>query len=357
MKKIIKFIFTLFLFFVSSSMCLACNEKKEYNPELLNNFSANGFEITTTSDFQKMDSFNTLKLKSTGDNKVNFGDTYINMHSFAGNSSYEFANKTLKQYSTDIAKVEGVTLTQSIDLTIVEKFSDESTSRVYGEMFIVDESQNVNGNWDFYSIYYFAKLSKSFIYVNVYTSIQDEFYNDNITKLKAIIASIKFTQPELVTYNELAKSYMSSTTARTENVFSHWGFEMTVSTDYRAYVNENYLAGNHLQTLYSLEENWSSRISCSNLASFFGNAVLEDDGAKHFVKFSKNGNLGFYTKCLEEGSTLYRVYHLDLDNKLNVNYIKIYLTCSEELNNLDFETYFEEQIVEWIKNIDIIIKD
>ncbi len=355
MRKFLRVVFTLVLIIMSSSLCLACdkNEDKDYKPELVTSYSNNGFEVMTTSDFQLVQSYEGLNLKSEGDDLVSFGDTYINFQAFTGNSNYDFLTTTLKQYESDIALVEGVTLENVQDVVITEKFSDSSTGKLFMNMYVVDEMQNPNGNWDYYSIYFFAKASSSFIFINVYTSIQDEFFEDNILKLKTIVESVKFTQPRVGVYNETTKSYMSQTIAKTQDVFAHWGFEISVSNDYLAYVNKDYISGNHLQTRYTLEEFWSSRVSCSNLASFLGNAILEDDGVKHFVKFSTKNYLGFYTKSLNnDGSLSYKVYYLDNNNKLSVNYIKFDMDCSDGLDALNFKIYFEEQMINWIQSIE-----
>jgi len=86
-----------------------------------------------------------------------------------------------------------------------------------------------------------------------------------------------------------------------------------------------------------------------------GNAILDDDGAKHIIKFSTNNYLGFYTKnTINETSLSYNIYYLDSNNKLNIYYIMIGVSYSNDLHSLGFGNYFEEQMISWMQNIEIL---
>ena len=91
------------------------------------------------------------------------------------------------------------------------------------------------------------------------------------------------------------------------------------------------------------------------MGSFIGNAILNDDGAKHIIKFSTNNYLGFYTKnIINETSSSYNIYYLDSNNKLNKNYIMISIDYTNNLDNLGFRNYFEEQMISWMQNLEIL---
>lgn len=85
-----------------------------------------------------------------------------------------------------------------------------------------------------------------------------------------------------------------------------------------------------------------------------GEASLNDEGAKHLIKYPANNSLGFYTKEINEENTgdfisyVYNVYFLN-NNNLNKNYLNIYLSCSQELFTAGFVNYFEEQLFLWIE--------
>ena len=161
---------------------IACGDKKdEYTPNLTQTFSANGFEIKTTSDFTLQTTSEGIKLTSEGDNQVAFGDTYFYAQYDTGNEYYDFENITLDQYTSDIAKIENVNLSTPIkNINITEKLTNTFSGNLFMNMYIIDEMRNQNGNWDYYTILCIGKGSNSFVYFNIYTTIQDTYYNDNI---------------------------------------------------------------------------------------------------------------------------------------------------------------------------------
>lgn len=357
MKKFLNLVLILTITLCSAFVLVACDKKgDDYIPNLTKTYIANGFEIKTTSDFTLQTTSEGIKLTSEGDNQVSFGDTYFYAQYDNGNDYYDFENITLDQYTSDIAKIESVNLSSPIkNITITEKLSEIFSGNLAMNMYIIDEMQNPNGNWDYYTILCIGRGSNAFVCFNIYTSIQDKYYNDNIEKFTSIISSTIFSTPSVKSYNDSAKSYISSTIVKTEDFMSCWNFEFAIPNDFIAYENPSYIAGNHLATAYSLEEFWSSSIRCSNLASFMGNAILDDDGAKHIIKFSTNNYLGFYTKdIINETSSSYNIYYLDSNNNLNIYYIMIGVSYSNDLNSLGFGNYFEEQMISWMQNIEIL---
>jgi len=355
MKKILNLVLILTIT-MCSFVLVACGDNGDYTPNLTKTYTANGFEIKTTSDFTLQTTSEGIKLTSEGDNQVSFGDTYIYAQYDNAKDYYSFENITLDQYTSDIAKIENINLSTPIkNITITEKLSNIFSGNLSMNMYIIDEMQNPNGNWDYYTILCIGKGSNAFVYFNINTTIQDVYYNDNIEKFTSIISSTTFSTPSVKSYNDSAKSYISSTIVKTEDVMSYWNFEFAIPNDYVAYENPSYILGNHLATAYSLEEFWSSSIRCSNLASSMGNAILDDDGAKHIIKFSTNNYLGFYTKnTINETSLSYNIYYLDSNNKLNIYYIMIGVSYSNDLHSLGFGNYFEEQMISWMQNIEIL---
>lgn len=358
MKKIFNLILILTITLCSSLLLVACgNKANNYTPELSKTYTANGFEIKTTNDFSLQTTSEGIKLTSEGDNLVSFGNTYIYAQYDTGNDYYDFENISLDQYISDIAKIENVSVTTPVkNVTITEKLSDIFDGNLTMKMYVIDEMQNPNGNWDYYTILCIGKGSNAFVYFNIYTSIQDAYYNDNIKKYTSIISSTIFLTPlDDKSYNDSVKSYISSTMVQTEDFMAHWNFEFLIPNDYIAYENPSYVTGNHLATSYALEEFWSSTIRCSNLASFMGNAILDDDGAKHIIKFSTNNYLGFYTKTItSQNSESYNIYYLDANNNLNIYYIMISVSYSNNLDSLGFGNYFEKQMISWMQNIEIL---
>lgn len=358
MKKLLNLVLILTITLCSAFVLVACDKKgDDYIPNLTKTYTANGFEIKTTSDFTLQTTSEGIKLTSEGDNQVSFGDTYFYAQYDTGNNYYDFANITLDQYTSDIAKIENVNLSTPIkNIAITEKLSEIFSGNLTMNMYVIDEMQNPNGDWDYYTILCIGKGSNAFVYFNINTTIQDAYYNDNIEKFTSIISSTTFSTPSIKSYNDGAKSYISNTIVKTENVMSYWNFEFAIPNDYVAYENPLYTVGNYLATSYALEEFWGSSIRCSNLASFMGNAILEDDGAKHIIKFSTNNHLGFYTKTITDETTeSYNIYYLDSNNRLQINYILIQVSYSNDLKSLGFGNYFEEQMISWIQNIEILL--
>ena len=357
MKKILNLVLILTITLCSPFVFVACGDKGyDYTPNLTKTYTANGFEIKTTSDFTLQTTSEGIKLTSKGDNQVAFGDTYFYAQYDAGNEYYDFDNITLDQYTSDIAKIENVNLSTPIkNVNMTEKLSDIFSVNLTLNMYVVDEMRNPDGNWDYYKILCIGKGSNAFVYFNINTIIQDAYYNDNIEKFTSIISSAILSTPSIKSYNNSAKSYISNTIVKTEDVMSYWNFEFAIPNDYIAYENPSYTSGNCLITSYSLEAFWRSTIQCSNLGSFLGNAIFNDDGAKHIIKFSTNNYLGFYTKnIINETSSSYNIYYLDSNNKLNKNYIMISIDYTNNLDNLGFGNYFEEQMISWMQNLEIL---
>ena len=357
MKKILNLVLILTITLCSPFVLVACGDKgDDYTPNLTKTYTANGFEIKTTSDFTLHTTSEGIRLTSEGDNQVAFGDTCFYVQYDAGNEYYNSANITLDQYISDISKIENVNLSTPIkDINITEKLSNTFSCNLAMNMYIIDEKQNQNGNWDFYTILCIGKGSNAFVYFNINTTIQDAYYNDNIEKFTAIISSTIFSTPSIKSYNEGAKSYISSTIVKTGDVMSYWNFEFAIPNDYIAYENPSYTSGNYLARQYAVGESWNSSIRCSNLESFMGNAILNDNGAKHIIKFSTNNHLGFYTKAITDETTeSYNIYYLDSNNKLNRNYIMISISYTNNLDNLGFRNYFEEQMISWMQNLEIL---
>ena len=358
MKKILNYVLISIVALCSIVTLAACKDKnEEYVPNLTKTYSANGFEIKATNDFALLSTGEGVKLKSEGDSEVCFGDTYIYAQYDMGNQLYDFQNVSLQQYTSDIAKIENVNIGTPVkNITITEKLNEIFHGDLVLNMYVIDNMQNPNGDWDYYTILCVGKGSNAFVQINVNTTIQDEYYDDNIKKLSSIIGSTIFSTPsDEKGYNDSVKSYISSTIVKTQDVMGYWKFNFALPNDYIAYEVPNYITGNHLQTSYALEEHWSSTIRCSNLASFMGNAILEDDGAKHLIKFSTNNYLGFYTKDItNERSVSYNIYYIDSTNKLNVYYISVGVLYSENLNNLGFGSYFEEQMISWMSNVELL---
>lgn len=359
MKKILNIILVFTITFCSVLLLSSCGKKDDpptpYTPNLSKTFTLNGFTIKTTSDFNLQQTTTGIKLKSTGDNEISFGDTYIFAQYDIGNASYDFKTTSLEKYASDIAKIEGKTLSTPVKtITITERLNEIFTGDLKLNMYIVDEMQNPNGNWDMYSILCIGKGSNAFVYFNIYTSIQNKYYNDNITKLFAIVESTEIMTPIQATYTDSVKSNISTTMVRTDDFMSYFNFEFSVPDNYIAYEIPEYPSGNHLAKNNYPDNTWSSSIRCSNLASFMGNAILDDGGVKHLINFSTNNHLGFYTKEVDENSQTYRVYYIDAANKLNIYYIIIGVSYNEELEGLGFGNYFETQMISWMQNVVIL---
>ena len=343
------------LFFCLSVICLAfafggC----AYNPDLSKKFSANGFTIKATQDFELVTTSDGIKLYSDGENQDAFNETTIFGQFDCGNEYYSFENTTLAKYTSDVAKVEKVTLQNPTQkLTIQEKISDQLSIDVLLNMYVVNENQNPNGNYDFYNIYCFGKAQNAFIYFNVYSIILDEYYEDSITRISKIISSVVFTQPtQNKTYDTTLLNKISSTMMSTEDVMEYWNFRFTIPNDYLASINPAGNYYNYLTTNYGLD--WGSSIMCYQLAAFMGDAILDDVGSKHLINFSTNNCLGIYTVTLDsETAVTYKFYYLNADNTLNRNYIQISVG-SQALWDLGFINYFEEQMFSWIQNIEIL---
>lgn len=357
MKKFFSLSFVLVMIMFSCLFLTACDKGEDYTPELTKTFSANGFKVETTSDFTLLQTSEGIKLSSSGDNEVSFSNTTIYGQYEIGNSSYSFENTSLDSYINDVAKVEGLTLGECVKtITITERLSEVFTGDLSMKMYITDSMTNPDGNWDYYSILCIGKGSNAFVRYVVNTSIQDEFYEDNIEKISLVLSSTEFQTPSTdKAYNDSVKSYISSTIVNSGEFMSYYKFKFFVPNDYVVYENPGSLAYNYLNKSDYPDEDWSSSIRCSNLASFIGNAILDDDGAKHLIKFSKENYLGFYTKSLTgEGEYEYNVYYIDSSNKLNIYYIMISVSCSSQLSELGFIDYFEEQMISWMGNVEIL---
>ena len=358
MKKVFNLILIFTMAICSVFILSACGKEEPpvpYTPNLSKTFTLNGFTIKATSDFDLQQTTAGIKLKSSGDSEITFGDTYIFAQYDMGNASYDFKTTSIEKYTSDIAKIEGKTLSTPVKtITITERLNEIFTGDLKLNMYVVDEMLNPNGNWDSYSIFCIGKGSNAFVYYNIYTSFEDKYFDDNITKLTAIIESSEIMTPIEETYNDLVKSNISTTMVRTDDFMSYFNFEFSVPDNYIAYENPAYASGNHLAKNDYPDNTWSSSIRCSNLASFMGNAILDDGGVKHLINFSTNNLLGFYTKEVNENSQTYRVYYIDAENKLNIYYIIIGVSYNEELANLGFENYFESQMISWMQNVMIL---
>lgn len=356
MKKVLNIILICTITICSCLLLVSCGKPKQpYCPELSKTYTRNGFTIQTTADFTIRERNEGMQLISEGDDIVCFGNTYIDMQFDMGNNGYNFNTISLDTYASDVAKIEGITLSAPAKtITITERLNEIFSGNLNLNVYIIDQKLNPNGDWDTYSILCVGKGSNAFVYINIETQIQDKYYDDNITKLTAIIDSIVFQTPTMATYDNSVKSYISTNMVRTGDFMSYFKFEYSIPDNYIAYEIPNYPSGNHLAKNNYPENIWSSSIRCSNLASFMGNTVLDDNNAKHFIKFSTNNYLGFYTKNFEDNSWIYRVYFVNGDNKINVYYTIIGVTYSNDIGDLGFGNYFEEQMISWMQNVIIL---
>lgn len=355
MRKILNLILIISITLCSALVLVGCGKEEPYTPNLTKTFTANGFEIKTTSDFVLSTTNEGLQLTSEGDDEISFNETYIYIQYDLGNEFYDFQTTTLDKYASDIAKIENKVLSSpSASITITEKLNDIFSGNLNMNMYIFDEMQNINGTWDNYTILCVGKGSNAFVLFTIYTSIQDDYYDENIQKLTAIVSSTTFMTPIEKTYDNSVKSNISTTMIRTGDFMSYFNFDFYIPNDYTAYEVPSYASGNHLAKSNYPENIWSSTIKCSNLASFMGNAILNDLGVKHLIKFSTNNLLGFYTKTITENSDLYKIYYLDSNNKLNIYYTIIEVSYSREMSDLGFGNYFEEQLISWMKDVIIL---
>ena len=359
MKRILNFLLILSVVACSALGLIGCNKKDDttpYVPQLTKTHTSNGFKIQTTSDFTLQTTTEGVKLTSEGDNQVSFGDTYLYAQYDMGSEHYSFDEVTLAKYTQDVANIEGLNLpSDSKQIDMIEENLDGFKKTVTLNMYVVDEMKNVDGNYDWYTILCVGKSSNAFVCFKVYTTIQDQYYNDNIDKYSAIIGSTILTTPVAKTYNDSVKSYISSTMVKTEDVMAYWSFEFLIPNDYVAYENPSYIMGNHLHSEYSLEEYWSSSIRCNELASFMGDTILDDDAAQHLIRFSTSNYLGFYTKTVTDQTNVsYNIYYLDSNNKLIRNCIIIDVGYSDDLADLNFGNYFEEQMISWMRGVEIL---
>lgn len=350
-----RFLYLILIFMVAfSSLMLSGCKTGKYEPKLEKDFYANGFAIKTTSDFNLISTTEGIKLNSIGDDKVSFSNATIVGGYDCGSVGYSFSDTSLADYVKDIFKIENLILNTPVRSLTVKQKNGDAVNDFTLQMYVVDEMQNESGNWDFYTILCIGKCDTAFVNFKVTTSIQDDFYDENIEKYAAIIGSLEFTQPDL-THDSSIESYISSTMVMSDNVMGYYKFNFSIPNDFIAYEIPDYVSGNHLATSYALEEFWSATIRCSNLASFMGNAVLDDEGAKHLIKFSTNNYLGFYIKSSSsENSASYKIYYLNGENKLNIYYTKIDVSCSQELNEKGFINYFESQMAVWMKDTQIL---
>jgi len=364
MKKVLNACFLVVMLLFSSIIIVACNNEDniDYSPQLSKSYSANGFTIKTTDDFTLQSTDEGISLISEGDNLISFNNTYIQGQYDIGNTYYNFEEISLEKYISDILKIEKCNLqTPNYVVLIEEKTIDNFTRPFNLSIFVHDKNMNQNGNYDWYNIYCFGKASNSFVYFKIETMIQDKYYDQNITKLFAIIGSIGLTKPIINnSYNNSVTNYISSTMKQSADIMASWNFKFIIPDDYVAYTNPAGNYYNYLATPATLEEtDWDSSIRCDYMAVFMDETILNDNGIKHLINFSKNNYLGFYTKSLSENSdntisTFYNFYYLNDNYSLNENYIKVYVSCSEELNLLGFKNYFEEQLFSWIQNLEIL---
>lgn len=353
-KKVLMFALAA-LFAFSSVFFVACGKKNNdtnYSPKLTKTYSANGFTIETTSDFVLEQSVDGISLKSEGDNEVSFGDTYLFGQYDLGNPYYDFTNTSLDKYIGDISKIEGCQLGTQYDTISIKETSEDNFYRSFDlRVYVVDEGRNPDGNWDWYDIYCFGKSSNAIVFFKVKTMIQDEYYDQNIEKLNLILSSIELRKPTVdKNYDESVVSYISNTTWNPDEVTSKWNLRLTIPTDFEAWVNIGGNYNDYLSTSIALEENWSSTILFKTGASFMGQTIIEGDVAKHLIKFSTNNYLGFYSKV----NNSYYFYYLDGNNVLNRTYIGVGVSCSDQLETLGFYNYFEEQLFNWVQNIEIL---
>ena len=362
MKKILNFILILTIALCSTFALVACdNQEDDYTPVLSKTHAVNGFEIKTTDDFTLQTTSDGIELTSEGDNQVSFGNTYFYGQYDTGNNYYDFENITLDQYTNDIAKIENVTLATPVkNINITEKLSDIFEGKLAMNMYIIDQMQNPDGNWDYYTILCIGKGSNAFVYFSIYTSIQDTYYDDNIEKYTSIISSTKFSTPLInKSYNDSVKSYISSTMVNTGDLWNYYNLKMDVPSDYQKTEYENWYNHNYLNTPY-LKEDWSSAIRMETLATFMEEAVLEDFGPKHLINFSTSDLLGFYTKTVnsevsaDRHGYCYNIYYLNSENKLSRYYFQVSTGWNEELEALGFGNYFEEQMISWMQTVEFL---
>ena len=353
MYKKLFIVFSLICICCFSLILTACKENK-YSINLSKSYSANGFEIQTTKDFSMADSISSgIILTSNGDLEINFDESTITCQYDCGNQYYNISNLSLEQYIEDIKTIENLDLASSTTTQINETLGN-TTKGIELKVYVVDENSNPTGNWDYYHIYYFGKAQNSFLYFKISTSIQDEYYQQNIEKYNAITSSITFTQPDFISdYDSSIEAYINKTTWSTGEIFSNFGFTLTVPTNYEGSENIGGNLNNYITTSYD-NNGWESGIYAKTLSTFMGGASLNDEGAKHLLKYPANNSLGFYTKEINEENTgdfisyVYNVYFLN-NNNLNKNYLNIYLSCSQELFTAGFVNYFEEQLFLWIE--------
>ena len=343
----------LFCICFSSVFLVACNGDR-YAPELSKSYTGSGFEIKTTEDFvlSETKSFS-ITLSSDGDNEINFNTSTITCQYDCGNSYYDISNIDLDQYIEDIKIIENIELNDPATIKIKENTGD-TIENIDMKMFVVDENSNPTGNWDYYNIYYFGKAQNSFLYFKVFASIQDEYYQRNIEKYNTIISSITFTQPTFdTTYNSDITSYIDETVWSTGDIFENYGFTLDVPTNYEGSENIGGTLNEYVTTVIG-NDGWGSGIYAKKLSSFMEGTILDDNGAKHLIKYPANNSLGFYTKEIDKENTsdlasyVYNIYFFN-NNILNTNYLNIYVSCSQDLFKEGFINYFEQQLFLWIK--------
>jgi hypothetical protein len=374
MKKFTNIVCIALLVVCASVTFVACGKK--YTPNLMQSYSANGFEVKTTADFKLEEEAEGLKLSSKGDGTVNFAEATITMQYDCGNDYYDFENTTLEQYMADIATIEGLTLKNPSSLNIKEKLAD-STQKVKMTMYVVSLDS-------FYKILICGKAQSSFVYIEISTKIQSKYYSDNIKKYKAIVESVVFTQPETdeVTIDESVESLI------TNPVYTYLAYHklsICSSNDYSNLQVDSDESNYHLETIADFEETgWSSTVYCYETQTSNECTTLDNFGAIHLISFSGD-MLAFYTKTTSVTETQtqvealeteeadeeepvpteatktynaqYNFYFINADGELHTSYATFSVSCSEELAAKGFLEYFESQAFSWLQSTSITEDD
>lgn len=351
---------TTFVLIISSLFVLSgCNGGNGYEPELTKTFTAGGFRIQTTSDFVKQNTDEGLRLFSAEDDKITTDDTYIYAQYDMGNEFYDFENTSLEKYTSDIVKIESFKTVTAEQIDITEKTGAFIENTLTLNMYVTNgrsytDTHGLADNSSY--IYCVGKASNAFVYIKATSKVYgDTNYDGFIKKIKAIISSTIFETPnDNNSFNNSVTSKISSTTFNSGNHMEYYGLEFLLPNDFKMYEATGNHKENNTFVTVGVDNEWDANIHFKDSLKINGIAFTENDNVRHLIKFSDSGNLGFYTKTMtNETSAEYKIYYLN-QNTLCGNYIVVTVNYDDELKDLGFDKYFEQQLLVWMKNITFI---
>ena len=363
MKKTILSFFITALVFTGCIFLTACGD---YSPNLTKTISKGYFEMKVTEDFNQVNNFEDtdyvdsnqfILLESKEDSEINsFNQSLIVGQIDGGSLYYNFEDTTLEQYVSDSLQATTDLEYNLLQKIVINEKVNGELKNIQAELYIAQAGLAPNGNWDDYYIALFSKTSTSFVYFNFYSSLLNENLENWKKKCVAIAESIIISPLEEKTYDHAVESYISSTLQSSGDVLESYNMVLTLPSNYEAILYPNAPWYNYYST--NSNDNWSSSIMFSALSGFMGSYYPNKQGAMNYIKYTKDNNFGYYIKESEivEDLHTYTYYIFLYDSSYNCNRYSMvfYLSCSEELFDLGFVNYFEQQMQTWVKDLEFI---